>query len=92
MRASGRIVNYPKALLSDPRHNVLIRGNEASGTPGAQIQKCGPEGRFVELGGERCIIRAVILTLSGYSALRTLIRETCSVLYQVLSRSRNRCV
>lgn len=68
MCASGRIVNYLKAMLSDPRHNVLFIGYQASGTPGAQIQKYGPEGGFVELEGERCIIRAGILTLSGYSA------------------------
>lgn len=68
MCASGRIVNYLKAMLSDPRHNVLFIGYQASGTPGSQIQKYGPEGGYVELEGEHCIIRAGILTLSGYSA------------------------
>ena len=68
MCASGRIVNYLKAMLSDPRHNVLFIGYQASGTPGAHIQKYGPKGGFVELEGERCMIRAGITTLSGYSA------------------------
>lgn len=68
MCASGRIVNYLKAMLSDPRHNVLFIGYQASGTPGSQILKYGPKGGYVELEGEHCIIRAGILTLSGYSA------------------------
>ena len=68
MCSSGRIVNYLKAMLADPRHNVLFTGYQARGTPGALIQKHGPSGGFVELEGERCIIRAGISTLGGYSA------------------------
>lgn len=68
MCASGRIVNYLKAMLGDPRHNVIFTGYQAQGTPGAAIQKYGPQGGFVELDGERCIIRAGVSTLGGYSA------------------------
>lgn len=68
MCSSGRIVNYLKAMLADPRHNVLFTGYQAGGTPGALIQKHGPSGGFVELEGKRCIIRAGISTLGGYSA------------------------
>jgi metallo-beta-lactamase family protein len=37
MAAGGRIVNYLKAMLGDPRHNVLFVGYQASGTPGREI-------------------------------------------------------
>ena len=68
MCSNGRIVNYLKAMLGDPRHNVLFTGYQAQGTPGAAIQKYGPRGGYVELDGERCSIRAGITTLGGYSA------------------------
>lgn len=68
MCTSGRIVNYLKAMLADPRHNVLFTGYQARGTPGALIQKYAPSGGFIELEGKRCIIRAGISTLGGYSA------------------------
>lgn len=68
MCSSGRIVNYLKAMLSDPRHNVLFVGYQAQGTVGANIQKYGSTGGFVELEGERCIIRAGVSSLGGYSA------------------------
>jgi len=65
---SGRIVNYLKAMLGDARHNVIFTGCQGQGIPGADIQKYGPQGGFVELEGERCIIRAGVSTLGGYSA------------------------
>lgn len=68
MCASGRIVNYLKAMLADRRHNVLFTGYQAQGTSGAAIQKYGPRGGFVELEGERCMIRAGVTSLGGYSA------------------------
>ena len=37
MAAGGRIVNYLKAMLGDPRHNVLFVGYQAPGTPGRAI-------------------------------------------------------
>jgi metallo-beta-lactamase family protein len=68
MCAGGRIVNYLKAMLGDPRHDVLFVGYQAAGTPGQAIQKYGPRGGYVELDGERYAIRAGIHTLGGYSA------------------------
>lgn len=68
MCAGGRIVNYLKVMLSDPRHNVLFVGYQARGTAGHSIQKYGPEQGWVELDGQRVGIRAGIETISGYSA------------------------
>lgn len=68
MCAGGRVVNYLKAMLHDPRHDVLFVGYQARGTPGSVIQSFGPRGGYVDLDGERIVIRAGIHTLSGYSA------------------------
>lgn len=68
MCSNGRIVNYLKAMLDDPRHNVLFIGYQARGTPRYAIQKYGPDKGYVELDGETCSIRAGITTLGGYSA------------------------
>ena len=65
---AGRIVNYLKAMLGDPRHDVVFVGYQAEGTPGRQIQRYGPRGGYVDLDGERLDIRAAIHTLGGYSA------------------------
>lgn len=68
MCAGGRIVNYLKALLPDPRTDVVFVGYQAAGTPGRDIQQYGPKGGYVMLDGERVDIRAGVHTLSGYSA------------------------
>jgi metallo-beta-lactamase family protein len=68
MCSGGRIVNYLKAMLGDPRHDVLFCGYQAAGTPGRAIQQHGPRGGWVELDGQRISIRAGIHTLGGYSA------------------------
>ena len=68
MCSGGRIVNYLKAMLGDPRHNVLFVGYQARGTPGNAIKAYGPRGGYVDLDGERIDIRAGIDTLGGYSA------------------------
>ena len=68
MCSGGRIVNYLKAMLGDPRHNVLFVGYQAKGTPGQIIQQYGPKGGYVDLDGERIHIKAGIATLGGYSA------------------------
>ncbi|TCK07124.1 MBL fold metallo-hydrolase RNA specificity domain-containing protein [Marinobacterium mangrovicola] len=65
---AGRIINYLKAMLSDERHAVLFVGYQAEGTPGRDIQKYGPRKGYVELDGERYIIRAWVETIGGYSA------------------------
>lgn len=68
MCSGGRIVNYLKALLGDPRHDVLLVGYQAAGTPGRAIQQYGPKGGYVDLDGQRYSIRAGVHTLGGYSA------------------------
>ena len=68
MCAGGRIVDYLKAMLGDPRHNVVFVGYQAAGTPGAAIQKYGPVGGYVELDRQRHDIRAGVESASGYSA------------------------
>lgn len=68
MCAGGRIVDYLKAMLGDPRHDVLFVGYQARGTPGCAIQKYGPRGGYVELDRERYTIRAGVETIGGYSA------------------------
>src|SRR5690606_8458662 len=68
MCSAGRIVNYLKAMLEEPRHNVIFTGYQARGTPGRAIQQYGPIGGYVDLEGERMTIRAGITTLGGYAA------------------------
>ncbi len=66
--AGGRVVNYLKALLGDPRHDILFVGYQARGTPGRDIQRYGRRSGYVVLDGERYDIRAQEHSLSGYSA------------------------
>lgn len=68
MCAGGRIVNYLKALLPDPKTDVLFVGYQAKGTPGRDIQKYGPQGGYVVLDDRRIDIKAGVYTISGYSA------------------------
>jgi len=68
MCAGGRIVNYLKAMLGEPRHDILFVGYQAAGTPGRAIQHYGPQGGYVVLDGERYVIRAGVHTIGGYSA------------------------
>ncbi|MCG4455179.1 MBL fold metallo-hydrolase [Pseudomonas sp. MMS21-TM103] len=68
MCSSGRIVNYLKAMLHDPRHDVLFIGYQAQGTPGRAIQMYGERGGYVYFDGERYKIGAKINTIGGYSA------------------------
>ena len=67
MCTGGRIVNYLKAMLGDPRHNVLFVGYQGAGTPGRALQQAG-QGGHLTLDGERLAIRAGVHTISGYSA------------------------
>jgi metallo-beta-lactamase family protein len=68
MCAGGRIVNYLKAMLEHPAHDVLFVGYQAMGTPGRDIQRYGPRGGYVMLDGRRYDIKAQVQTISGYSA------------------------
>jgi metallo-beta-lactamase family protein len=65
MCTGGRVVNYLKALLDDPRHNVLLVGYQAAGTLGRQLQQGA---RQVEIDGAQISVRSSIETMSGYSA------------------------
>lgn len=68
MCSSGRIVNYLKAMLGDPRHDVLFVGYQTWGTPGHAIQSFGPKNGYVEFDGKRYDIRAGVASIGGYSA------------------------
>lgn len=68
MCAGGRIISYLKALLPDPRTDVIFVGYQAAGTPGRIIKEYGPRGGYVYLDHEKVDIKAEIHTLSGYSA------------------------
>ncbi|SEA45400.1 metallo-beta-lactamase family protein [Desulfuromusa kysingii] len=68
MCSGGRIVNYLKALLGDPRTDVLFVGYQAEGTPGQKIQQYGPAHGYVILDSQRYDIAAGVYTMSGYSA------------------------
>lgn len=65
MCTGGRIVNYLKALLPDPRTDVLFVGYQAAGTPGRAIQQ---HSGTVVLDQQRIAVRASIHSLGGYSA------------------------
>jgi metallo-beta-lactamase family protein len=68
MCTGGRVVNYLKALLEDPRHDIVFVGYQARGTPGQVIQRYGPRNGYVDLDGSRYTIRARVHSLTGYSA------------------------
>lgn len=81
MCAGGRVINYLKELLPDPRHHILFVGFQAEDTPGRVIVENGPrfgedepdrfaadEYAWVELDGEHYEINAQIHKLNGYSA------------------------
>lgn len=64
MCAGGRVVNYLKEFLGDPRSDIVFVGFQAYGTPGRYIQDTD----WVKLDGRRYDILAQKHTLSGYSA------------------------
>jgi metallo-beta-lactamase family protein len=67
MCSGGRIVNYLKALIADPRTDILFAGYQARGTPGREIQAKGNGGNVL-LDGVNYVIKAQVITISGYSA------------------------
>lgn len=69
MCSGGRIVNYLKAMLGDPRHEVVFVGHQVRGTPGAVIQASeGAQGFvIIDLDAQTYEIHAKVITLSGYS-------------------------
>jgi len=68
MCSGGRIVNYIKALIEDPRADILFVGYQAKGTIGRKIQKYGPQNGYVQIENQKYTIAAGINTISGYSA------------------------
>lgn len=67
MATGGRVVNYLKRLLPDPRHTVLFVGYQAEGTPGRQVQRA-KRGSEVVVDGARVPVNAHIKSISGFSA------------------------
>ena len=69
MCSGGRIVNYLKAMLADPRHEVMFVGYQAKGTPGAVIQASeGAEGFVqVDLDGRMYEVHLKVRTIAGFA-------------------------
>jgi metallo-beta-lactamase family protein len=72
MCTGGRIINYLKSFLSDPRSDIVFIGYQASGTLGRDIltyRSSDKKGRgYVTIDGKRINIRAEVHEISGYSA------------------------
>jgi metallo-beta-lactamase family protein len=65
MCTGGRVVNYLKRFLGDPRSDIVFVGYQASGTPGRFISR-GSD--WVRLDGRKYDVRADIHRIHGYSA------------------------
>ncbi|MEK7080884.1 MAG: MBL fold metallo-hydrolase [Patescibacteria group bacterium] len=64
MSTGGRIVHHEKHYLPDSNNTLLLTGYQSVGTPGRLIQ----EGlKTVPITGEDVIVRAHVVTISGYS-------------------------
>lgn len=64
MSTGGRVVHHERHYLPDPNNTLLLIGYQAVGSPGRLIQ----EGvKTVRITGEDVIVRAHIVTISGYS-------------------------
>ncbi len=64
MSSGGRIVHHERHYLPDPNNTLLLTGYQSVGTPGRLIQ----EGvKTVHITGEDVVVRAHIVTISGYS-------------------------
>ncbi len=72
MCAGGRVIDYLKSFLPDPRSDVVLIGYQASGTLGREIlkNKCyDKKGRGgVVIAGKQINIKACVHEMSGYSA------------------------
>ncbi|HEV7424314.1 MAG TPA: MBL fold metallo-hydrolase [Candidatus Paceibacterota bacterium] len=64
MSTGGRIVHHERHYLPDPNNTLLLTGYQSVGTPGRLIQ----EGvKTVHISGEDVVVRAHIVTITGYS-------------------------
>jgi len=61
----GRIVNYLKALLPDPRTDILFVGYQSSDSVGRDIQQGV---KSILLDGDEVEVRAKVHTIKGFSA------------------------
>ena len=64
MSTGGRVVHHERHYLPDANNTLLLTGYQAVGTPGRLIQ----EGlKTVRISGEDVVVRAHIVTITGYS-------------------------
>ncbi|MFA5778112.1 MAG: MBL fold metallo-hydrolase [Candidatus Paceibacterota bacterium] len=64
MSTGGRIVHHERHYLPDPNNTLLLTGYQSVGTPGRLIR----EGlKKIRITGEEVVVRAHIVTISGYS-------------------------
>lgn len=64
MSTGGRIVHHERHYLPDANNTLLLTGYQSAGTPGRLIQ----EGvKTVRITGEDVVVRAHIVTITGYS-------------------------
>lgn len=64
MSTGGRVVHHERHYLPDPNNTLLLTGYQAVGSPGRLIQ----EGvKTVRITGEDVIVRAHVVTITGYS-------------------------
>ena len=64
MSSGGRVVHHEVHYLPDPNNTLLLTGYQSVGTPGRLIQ----EGvKTVRISGEDVVVRAHVVTISGYS-------------------------
>ena len=64
MSSGGRVVHHERHYLPDPNNTLLLTGYQAVGSPGRLIQ----EGvKTVRISGEDVVVRAHVVTISGYS-------------------------
>lgn len=64
MSSGGRIVHHERHYLPDANNTLLLAGYQSVGTPGRLIQ----EGvKTVRITGEDVVVRAHVVTISGYS-------------------------
>ncbi len=61
----GRILHHFKHRIWDARNSVIFVGYQAEGTLGRQIVEGA---KYIEIFGERIIVRAKIYTINGFSA------------------------
>ena len=64
MSTGGRVVHHERHYLPDSNNTLLLTGYQSIGTPGRLIQ----EGvKTVRISGEDVVVRAHIVTITGYS-------------------------